>query len=86
MIYDHDRNAYQLLKEKMSNAWYQKIYRQNTKGKKHYYFFKDRTQECLKIICQKNNLNEEKMLDQLINEYYVTHCTYPNSGKDMYSS
>lgn len=86
MIYDNDQNAYQVLKDRISNAWYQKSYRKKMKGRKHYYFFTDKTQECLKIICQKNNINEEKMLDQLINEYYVTHCTYPNSGKDMYSS
>lgn len=84
-IYDEDRNTYSILKDKISNAWYQKAYRQKNKGKKHYYFFTDKALECLKIICQKNNMNEEKMLDQLINEYYATHCTYPNSGENMYS-
>lgn len=86
MVYDNDQNAYQVLKDKISNAWYQKNYRKKMKGRKHYYFFTDKTQECLKIICQKNNLNEDKMLDQLINEYFVKHCTYPNSGENMYSS
>jgi len=84
-IYDEDRNTYRVLKDRISNAWYQKAYRQKNKGKKHYYFFTDKAMECLKIICQKKNMNEEKMLDQLINEYYATHCTYPNSGENMYS-
>lgn len=41
-IYDEDINAYCVLKDKISNAWYQKAYRQKNKGKKHYYFLQIR--------------------------------------------
>ncbi|KAF1020813.1 MAG: hypothetical protein GAK29_03535 [Acinetobacter bereziniae] len=84
-IYDTDENLYIILKDKISNAWYQKTYRQNNKGKKHYYFFTDKSKECLKVIAAKENLSEEKALEKLINEHFIKHYTYHDSGKHIYS-
>lgn len=83
-IYDTDENTYLVLKDKLSNAWYQKKYRKLNKGKKHHYFFTEKTFNCLKIIAELNNINEERALDKLINEYFAQHCKYQN-GESKYS-
>ncbi|WP_336916739.1 hypothetical protein [Acinetobacter modestus] len=83
-IYDTDENTYLVLKDKLSNAWYQKTYRKLNKGRKHHYFFTDKTFDCLKIIAEMNNTNEERTLDKLINEYFAQHCKYQN-GESKYS-
>lgn len=83
-IYSTDLNAYQVLKDKIGNAWYQKNYRKKNKGRKHYYLFTDQTFECLQIIAKKKNTNEEHVLESLINEYFAKHCTN-NNGKAIYS-
>lgn len=83
-ICDTDENTYLVLKDKLSNAWYQKTYRKLNKGRKHHYFFTDRTFDCLKIIAEMNNTNEERTLDKLINEYFAQHCKYQN-GESKYS-
>jgi len=83
-IYDTDENTYLVLKDKLSNAWYQKTYRKVNKGRKHHYFFTDKTFNCLKIIAEMINKNEERTLDKLINEYFAQHCKYHN-GESKYS-
>lgn len=83
-IYDTDENTYLVLKDKLSNAWYQKTYRKLNKGRKHHYFFTDKTFDCLKIIAEMNNTNEERILDKLVNEYFAQHCKYQN-GESKYS-
>lgn len=84
-IYDTDENTYLVLKDKISNAWYQKAYRKKNKGRDHHYFFTDKTLEALETISKKENISEEKVLERLINEYFINHCTYQNSGEHKYS-
>lgn len=69
-LYITDIYAYKIIKEKLLNAWYQKDYRQRTKGKKGYFFLTDRTHSCLDILAKKNNMSKEKVLESLINEKY----------------
>lgn len=84
-IYSTDKNAYQVIKEKISNAWYQKNYRKNNKGKNHRYFFTDKAKKSLEIIASKENTTEEKMLEKLINQHYASHYVNLVTGKDLYS-
>jgi hypothetical protein len=84
-IYDEDKNAYSVLKDKISNAWYQKAYRQKNKGKEHRYYFTDKANESLKIMAAKEDLTEEKMLEKLIHQHYSTLYVNQISGKDLYS-
>ena len=84
-IYSTDKNAYQVIKEKISNAWYQKNYRKNNKGKNHRYFFTDKAKPCLEIIASKENTTEEKMLEKLINQHYASHYVNLVTGEDLYS-
>lgn len=83
-IYVTDLNAYSVLKDKISNAWYQKTYRKKNKGKKHYYFFTEKTQKCLQIIAKKNNIKEDEVLENLINEYYAKHFVN-HKGEAIYT-
>lgn len=84
-IYSTDENAYQVIKEKISNAWYQKNYRKNNKGKAHRYFFTDKVKASLEIIAAKENTTEEKMLEKLVNQHYASHYVNLTTGKDLYS-
>lgn len=84
-IYDTDENTYIVLKEKISNAWYQKAYRKKNKGRDHHYFFTDKTLEALETISKKENISDEKVLERLINEYFANHCIYQGSGEHKYS-
>lgn len=76
--------AYQTLKDKLLNAWYQKAYRQKNKGKKGYFFLTDDAHNYLEILSKKYNTSKEKMIEKLINEKYVKECK-DNNGKDKYS-
>lgn len=84
-LYEEDNKSYIILKQKISNAWYQKTYRKENKGRKHYYFFTDKSYECLKVISKKKNLSEEKTIENLINEYFSKHCIYESNGNSKYS-
>ncbi len=43
-LFDENKDIYAALKEKLSNAWYQKKYRQKNKGKKaHHYVLQKNT-------------------------------------------
>ena len=47
-LLDKDTNIYKAIKDKISNAWYQKTSRQKNKGRKHRYHLTDKALECLK--------------------------------------
>ncbi|WP_151980741.1 hypothetical protein [Acinetobacter guerrae] len=83
-LYIEQPYAYQALKDKLLNAWYQKNYRQRNKGKKGYFFLTDRTHACLDILAKKDNVSKEKVLESLINEKYAIECKDHN-GNDKYS-
>jgi len=84
ILLDSHPDTYKVLKDKISNAWYQKSYRQKNKGKKHYYFLPDKTYECLKILALKKNLTEDRMIDLLINKNYSEECL-SKTGNSLYS-
>lgn len=74
-LFDENEDIYAALKDKLSNAWYQKKYRQKNKGKKpHYYALSKRAKEALHILAFKRNLTEEEVIENLINEFYVKEC------------
>lgn len=84
MLYIQDELVYEALKKKLANAWYQKKYRKENKGKKeHYYLLPSRTKESLKILSMKLNLEEEKVIENLINQAYVKNCMNHN-GQEIY--
>lgn len=74
-LFDENEDIYAALKDKLSNAWYQKKYRQKNKGKKpHYYALSKKTIESLHILAFKRNMSEEQIIENLINEFYVKEC------------
>ena len=74
-LFDENEDIYAALKDKLSNAWYQKKYRQKNKGKKpHYYALSKKAKEALHILALKRNLKEEEVIENLINEFYVKEC------------
>ncbi|HCV3153785.1 hypothetical protein [Acinetobacter nosocomialis] len=79
-----DSNIYRALKDRLSNAAYQKNYRKNNKGRKHHYYLTDKALHCLNILAEKHNVTEEKMIENLINEHYTTECMDAN-GNHLYS-
>lgn len=86
MLYHQNQEVHYALRKKLSNAWYQRKYRQENKGKKeNYYALTLKTKECLKALCYKRNLSEEEVIETLINENYTKECCYP-SGKPLYES
>ncbi|AVZ85150.1 MULTISPECIES: hypothetical protein [unclassified Acinetobacter] len=85
VLLDTNPHIYKALRDKLSNAWYQKSYRKKHKGRKHYYFFTDVTFECLQILAKKYNLTEEKVIDRLINEHYVKECRSNDTGNHYYT-
>lgn len=83
-LFDENEDIYAALKDKLSNAWYQKKYRQKNKGKKpHYYALSKKTIESLHILAFKRNMSEEKIIENLINEFYVKECA-DISGNSLY--
>ncbi|MGH1932286.1 hypothetical protein ACRCKN_11020 [Acinetobacter baumannii] len=79
-----DSNIYRALKDKLSNAAYQKNYRKKNKGRKHHYYLTDKALYCLNILAEKHNVTEEKVIENLINEHYATECMDAN-GNHLYS-
>ncbi|MBJ9425843.1 hypothetical protein [Acinetobacter seifertii] len=80
-----DSNTYRALKDKLSNASYQKNYRKKNKGRKHHYYLTDKALHCLNILAKKHDVAEEKMIESLINERYAKECMDIN-GNHLYSS
>lgn len=75
-LFNENEDIYFALKEKMSNAWYQKIYRQKNKGKKeNYYALTKKTRDALDAIKYKRNMSEEKVIESLINECFIKECS-----------
>ena len=84
-LFDENKDIYAALKEKLSNAWYQKKYRQKNKGKKaHHYVLQKNTLIALESLASKRKLTHEKIIENLINEHYVKECADPNSGDSLY--
>lgn len=83
-IYDLDSNIHYALKKKLSNAWYQKKHRDDKKVKKPgFYALTIKAKEALTSLSRKNNLSEEKILEQLINKAYIEECK-SQSGESLY--
>lgn len=83
-LYDLDSNIHYAFKKKISNAWYQKKHREDKKVKKPgFYSLTVKTKEALASLARKNNLSEEKILEQLINKAYIEECKSP-SGELLY--
>lgn len=84
-LFDENEDIYAALKDKLSNAWYQKKYRQKNKGKKpHYYALSKRAKESLHILAFKRNMSEEQIIENLINEFYVKECV-DVQGQSLYT-
>ncbi|MEE9903123.1 MAG: hypothetical protein PBU42_11905 [Acinetobacter haemolyticus] len=84
MLYYENEEVHYALRKKISNAWYQKKYRQANKGKKeHYYALTKKAKECLKTLCYTRNLNESQVIESLINECYAKECRDKN-GNPLY--
>jgi len=78
MLYYENEEVHYSLRKKLSNAWYQKKYRQENKGKKeNYYALTKKAKESLKALCYKRNLTEDQVIESLINEHYVKECCTP---------
>ena len=82
MFYGNE-HVYTALKNKLSNAWYQKKYRSKNKGKAHHYYLTDKTLDCLNVLCQKYQKPEDKMIEHLINKCFADECTDHN-GEAIY--
>ncbi|MGS0707702.1 hypothetical protein ACVBEE_14565 [Acinetobacter sp. ANC 3781] len=85
VMYVENIHIYTALKEKLKNAWYQKVYRAKNKGKAHHYFLTDKALDSLKILALKHNKTQEKMIEHLINKCFTEECA-DYSGQSMYSS
>ncbi|HEM6824600.1 TPA: hypothetical protein ACIFCQ_002739 [Acinetobacter baumannii] len=79
-----DSNIYRALKDKLSNASYQKHYRKKNKRRKHHYYLTDKALRCLEILATKKGMTTEKMIESLVNEHYTKECMDSN-GNDLYS-
>lgn len=85
-LYFENKNIYDALKKKLSNARYQRDYRKNNKGTKPFYFpLSLKAQEALKTLAFKRGVPELKLVELLINEGYAKECLSP-TGADLYSS
>lgn len=73
-LLNKDTNIYKAIKDKISNAWHQKIFREKNKGRKHHYYLTDKTLECLEILAEKHNVTKEKIIEKLINDRYAKEC------------
>ena len=83
-MYTENPHIYSALKDKLANAWYQKVHRAKNKGKAHRYFLTDKALESLKVLSLKYDKTEEKMIEHLINKCFVEECA-DYSGQSMYS-
>jgi hypothetical protein len=68
IMYDSNQHAYINLKKQLSNAWYQKSYQKNRKGREHHYFLTDEAKKLLKILAAKHKKTEDRMIEHLINK------------------
>lgn len=85
-LFNENEDIYSALKEKMSNAWYQKKYRKKNKGKKaHHYVLQKNTLDALHNLSFKFKLSHEQTIERLINEYYIKECT-GISGEVLYQT
>lgn len=85
ILIDTNPIIYKALKDKISNAWYQKTFRQKNKGRKHHYYLTDKALRGLEILAKKHDLTKEKIIEQLINERYTKECMDIN-GNHLYST
>ena len=83
-MYYANQHAYINLKKQLSNAWYQKSYQKNRKGREHHYFLTDLTKDLLKILASKHNKNEDRMIEHLINKCSIEESIIVD-GKLVYS-
>lgn len=83
-LLDKDTNIYKAIKDKISNAWHQKAFREKNKGRKHHYHLTDKTLQCLEILAKKRKMTKEKMIDELINERYTKECM-SQDGSHLYT-
>ena len=84
IMYYANQHAYINLKKQLSNAWYQKSYQKNRKGREHHYFLTDLTKDLLKILASKHNKNEDRMIEHLINKCSIEESIIVD-GKLVYS-
>lgn len=84
-LLDGDALIYKAIKDQISNAWYQKSYRLRNKGREHYYFLTEKTQQCLEILTKKHNITQEKMIEDLINQRYAIECM-DSLGNHLYKN
>lgn len=85
LLYNENEEVHYALRRKLSNAWYQKKYRQKNKGKKeNYYALTKKAKENLKVLCYKRNLTEEQVIESLINEHYAKECRDQQNGSHLY--
>ncbi|CAB1209419.1 hypothetical protein [Acinetobacter bouvetii] len=83
-LYFQNPEVHYALRKKLSNAWYQKKFRQDNKVKKaNYYALTKKAKESLKALCYKRNLTEDQMIESLINEHYTKECCNKN-GDPLY--
>lgn len=84
-LLNENEDIYTALKDRLSNAWYQKLYRQKHKGKKpcHYVLTKD-AQEALRILAFKDKITEDQVIENLINKRYADECR-DAQGIDRYN-
>lgn len=83
-LYFLNKNAYEALKKKLSNARYQCDYRKKNKGVKQFYFpLSIKAQKALQTLAFKRGIPELKLVELLINEAYTKECMSPN-GVDLY--
>ena len=68
IMYHANQHAYINLKKQLSNAWYQKSYQKNRKGREHHYFLTDEAKKLLKILAAKHKKTEDRMIEHLINK------------------
>jgi hypothetical protein len=76
MLYYENEEVHYSLRKKLSNAWYQKVYRQKNKGKKaHHYVLQKKTLDSLHCLAFKWKMSHEEVLEKLIDKSYTEECT-----------
>ena len=84
IMYHANQHAYINLKKQLSNAWYQKSYQKNRKGREHHYFLTDKTKKLLIILAAKHKKTEDRMIEHLINKCAIEEGIIINE-KYLYS-
>lgn len=76
MLYYENEEVHYALRKKISNAWYQKVYRKKNKGKKaHHYVLQKKTLDSLHSLAFKWKMSHEEVLEKLIDKSYAEECT-----------